>query len=394
MLEPFKISVPDEDVLDLRRRLERTRWAEDFANETWRYGMSGDYLYELVEYWLQEFDWRAQESAMNRYQHLRGEVGGVPVHVLVAEGKGKRRVPILLNHGWPWTFWDFERLIGPLTDPASVGAPDDLAFDVIVPSLPGFGFSSPLQRTGMGPAAMADVFHSVMTKELGYQSYAVHGGDYGSFVAANLGHAYADSVIGVHLSLPALLGVDFASNTAGSKAIVSREDYAPEEAGWWEQTQLRLKSTRAHSVVHRSAPQTLGFAFNDSPVGLAAWIVERRRLWSDCDGDLESVYSKDFLLTLVSIYWFTNTITTSMRAYADMGLDTWAARHDRTPTVDVPCAVAVLPRDNLLLPKTLVAQHMNLQRWTPMPRGGHFAASEQPELISNDIRAFFADLLH
>lgn len=388
MLEPFRIQVPDSDIEDLRDRLARTRWAEDFENADWRYGMNGDYLHELVEYWLDGYDWRAQESVMNSFDHLRGEVDGTPIHVLVAEGRGKRRIPLILNHGWPWSFWDFEQVVRRLTDPAAAGASDEVAFDVVVPSLPGFGFSSPLRRTGMSPVAMADVLHRVMTEELGHERYAVHGGDLGAFVSTNLGHAYAESVIGVHVSLPALLDVNFAAGTA----VAGPDSYAPEEAGWWEHTVAKAATIRAHSTVHRDAPQTLGFAFTDTPVGLASWIVERRRLWSDCGGDVEKVFSKDFLLNLVSLYWFTRTITTSMRAYADMGLDSWTPRHDRTPAVDVPTALAVMPQDVLLLPRSLVEKHVNLARWTVMPRGGHFAAAEQPELIANDIREFFTEL--
>ncbi|MET0828122.1 MAG: epoxide hydrolase family protein [Microbacterium sp.] len=392
MLKPFTIDVSDEELATLRRRLVEARFAEDFQNEDWGYGMNGAYLKELVDYWINEYDWRAHEAEINSYQNVRGEIDGVIVHALIAEGKGKRRIPLILSHGWPWTFWDFKDVIVPLTDPASVGLDDAVAFDVVIPSLPGFGYSSPLRQTGLSPQRISDLFHKLMTEELGYERYAVHGGDLGSFVSANLGHGHAESVIGVHLSLPAMLGVDFAANTAGSKAVVGPEDFADDEQGWFEHNLDRAAKTRAHSIAHRESPQSLGFAFNDSPIGLASWIVERRRLWSDCNGDVESVFSKDFLITLLSIYWFTQTVTTSMRAYADMGLGDWERRHDRIPTLDVPTAIAVMPEDNLLLPRAFVEKHVNLRRWTRMPRGGHFAAAEQPELIANDIRAFFSEL--
>jgi pimeloyl-ACP methyl ester carboxylesterase len=171
---------------------------------------------------------------------------------------------------------------------------------------------------------------------------------------------------------------------------VSAADYAPDEAGWYETWTSRMNSARAHSIAHRQAPQTLGWAFNDSPVGLAAWIVERRRLWSDCDGDVERVFSKDFLLTLVSIYWFTQTVHTTMRSYT--ALDTWQARHDRTPPIEAPTGMAVFPKDLLLLPRTMFAEHANLVRWSVMPCGGHFAAAEQPDLLAGDIRDFVRNL--
>ena len=383
-LERFEIAVDDAAIEDLRDRLRRTRWAEDFNNNDWRYGANGEYLREISEYWAEEYDWRAQERAMNAFDHYRVTIDGVPIHFLRRDGKGRRRIPLILSHGWPWSFWDFRDLIVPLSDPASVGKPDDVAFDVIVPSLPGFGFSSPL-RQAVSRERMADIWVTLMCDVLGYERFAAHGGDAGAFITANLSHAHADRLIGAHMSFPALMGW-------ASFEGLTPDRYGPGEEDWHARWTKRMATARAHGVVHRASPQTLGFAFNDSPVGLAAWIVERRRLWSDSDGDIESVFSRDDILTLLSIYWFTGTVGTSMRQYADTPLADWQPRHDRTPLLEAPTAMAVFPMDLLLVPRTVFAEQANLKRWTVMPRGGHFGAAEQPDLLADDIRAFFTSL--
>jgi pimeloyl-ACP methyl ester carboxylesterase len=389
----FEIEITQPQLDDLRRRLHATRWARDFANDDWGYGMPEHYLRPLVEYWADEFDWRAQEAAMNEFDHYRTSIDDVPIHFIHQRGTGRRVIPLVMTHGWPWSFWDFRHTIGPLSDPAAHGLDDSIAFDVVVPSLPGFAFSSPLLRPGISPAVTADLWAKLMRDVLGYDRFGAHGGDVGAFVSANLAHAHADKLIGAHLTLPALLGIDFGGSNATGKPFVSAEDYAPEEEGWHEGWTMRMSTyARAHSVVHRASPQTLAWAFNDSPAGLAAWIVERRRNWSDCGGDVENVFPRDFLLSTVSLYYLTETIGTSMRGYRDMGLDTWKPRHERTPVLEAPVGMAVFPRDLLLLPRTMVATYANLVHWTVMPRGGHFAPSEAPELVVEDIRAFFSEL--
>jgi pimeloyl-ACP methyl ester carboxylesterase len=380
--QPFEIAVPDAEVEDLRNRLRRTRYAEDFDNDDWRFGMQGAYLRELVDYWIEEYDWRGAERDMNRYPHFTAEIDGMPIHWLFAQGKGKRTLPIILSHGWPWSFWDFKDLIGLLSDPAAHGLDDDLAFDVVAPSLPGFGFSSPLRRSGIGPLQVADVWQTLMVDVLGYERFLAHGGDWGSFVTANLAHAHADRLIGAHLSMPIIVGFD--------RTTLSEADYGPGEEEWFGRMTRKLATATAHAIVHRASPQTLGFAFNDSPVGLASWIVERRRLWSDCGGDVERVFSKDFLLTLLSIYWFTQSVHTSMRAYTAMG---WTLRHDRSPVMEAPLGVAVFPEDIIMFPRAKVAEHTNLVHWSVMDAGGHFAAAEQPGPLAADIRAFTSKVI-
>ena len=274
-------------------------------------------------------------------------------------------------------------MIGPLADPAAHGGDPADAFDVIVPSLPGFGWSSPLTATGVTCQRTADLWATLMTDVLGYDRFAAAGGDWGAVVTANLGHAYADRVVGVHESLPVLLGFDYGS--------VSRDDYAADEVGLWERRVEAAGTITSHMAVHGTEPQTLALPLNDSPAGLAAWMLGRRRAWSDCDGDLDRSYSREFLATTFSIYWFTQTIGTSMRFYYENFRTPWQPRHDREPKVEVPTAFAQFPRDVMPLPRAVLERHSNLSRWTLMERGGHFAPSEAPDLLVADLRAFFRD---
>ena len=381
---PFTIHVPQADLDDLAERLARTRWADDFANDAWSYGVEGGYLRDLVDHWRYRFDWRAVEARMNAVPQYRVVIDDVPIHFAHVRGTGPQPLPLILSHGWPWTFWDFQAVIGPLTDPAAHGGDPEDAFDVVVPSLPGFGFSSPLRRTGLHPAAIADLWRRLMVDVLGYERFAAQGGDWGAFVTAWLGHAHADRVVGIHQSMPAFI------TTASGR--LTADDFAPDERPRFETMQAKSGAIASHLAVQTHDPQTLAWALNDSPVGLAAWIVERRRAWSDCDGDVESRFSKDDLLTTVCLYWFTQTFHTSARIYADTRRARPRPVHDRMPEVEAPTAIAVFPQDVIQYPRAVAERHANLQRWTVMPRGGHFAPMEEPELLVQDIRETFRGL--
>lgn len=383
---PFRVAVPQADLDDLRDRLRRTRWADDFANESWSYGAEGGYLRELVDHWLHGFDWREVEAGINAVPQYRVVIDDIPIHYLHVPGSGPSPMPLILSHGWPWTFWDFHKVIGPLADPAAFGGDPADAFDVVVPSLPGFGFSSPLRRTGMHPAAIADLWRRLMVDVLGYERFAAQGGDWGAFVTAWLGHAHADRVLAIHQSMPAFI------TTASGRLTAA--DFAPDELPRWETMQAKAGAIASHLAVQTHDPQTLAWALNDSPVGLAAWIVERRRAWSDCDGDVERRFSKDDLLTTVSLYWHTQTFHTSARIYADTRRERPRPVHDRTPEVEAPTAIAVFPQDVIQYPRAVAERHANLQRWTVMSSGGHFAPMEEPRLLVDDIRTFFRDLRH
>ena len=383
--EPFTIAVPDSVLEDLQQRLDRTRWPRDPGNDDWRYGTNRAWLQDLVAYWRDGYDWRVHEAEMNRFEHFRVVLDDVPIHFIRRRGEGPAPIPIILTHGWPWTFWDFAGVIDALADPAAHGGDPADAFDVIVASLPGYGFSVPLERTGVTVRTTAALWVRLMREVLGYDRFAAHGGDWGASVTAQLGHEFPEHLIGVHLSLPVLLRVSYYSG-------LSAEDYAPEEAGWFEKMQTRMATAASHVAVHTADPQTLAYALNDSPVGLAAWILERRRAWSDHTGDVYDALSRDFLLTNVTLYWVTESIGSTMRYYWENWRQSVRVVHDRIPAIEAPTGMAVFPNDLVFVPRRLAEEYTNLVHWTVMPRGGHFAAAEEPDLIVEDLRAMFRAL--
>lgn len=373
---------------DLQQRLSVARWSDDFANDDWRYGTDTRYLRELAAYWRDGYDWRAREGLMNGFAHFRTELQGLPIHFIHERGRrdssGPAPVPLILNHGWPWSFWDFRKVIGPLTDPAAHGGDPADAFDVIVPSLPGFGFSTPLRQPGINWWKTADLWVELMDR-LGYARFASSGGDVGAFITAQLGHKYADRMIGVHLHTPGTL--EFMSGRGWDEA-----DYAPEETRFLERMQHIRASESAHFVVQSTKPQTLAIGLNDSPVGLLAWLVDKRRNWSDCGGEVERRFSKDELLDTVMLYWATQSFHTSARYYYEGAHLPWQPSHDRMPVVEAPTALAIFPAELTFAPRKAAERYYNLKRWTEMPAGGHFAAAEEPELLVDDLRAFFREL--
>lgn len=383
-IEPFTIAIPDEQIADLHQRLARTRLAEDFANDDWRYGTNGAYLKELIAYWHDHYDWRAHEREMNAWPHFRTVIDEVPIHFIHVRGKGPKPIPLILSHGWPWTFWDFRKVIGPLSDPAAHGGDPRDAFDVVVPSLPGYGFSTPLRKTGINFSATADLWVKLMDR-LGYPRFATHGGDWGAFVSAQLGHKYARNLYGTHFTIMTPLDL-FSGGT------VPPEDYAPHEQARAERTQRFMQTGISHLVLQSSTPQSVANAFNDSPAGLCSWLLEKRRAWSDCGGNVETRFSKDELLTLVSIYWFTQSYGTSARYYYEAVHQPWQPSHDRMPVVEAPVGVAVFANEVVIQPRRWAERYYNLRRWTEFPAGGHFAAAEEPQAVIEDVRAFYREL--
>jgi pimeloyl-ACP methyl ester carboxylesterase len=381
---PFHVAIPDAELDDLKRRLRGTRWADDFGNDDWSYGVEGGWLREMVAYWSEEFDWRAQERAINRFPQYRVDIDGVPVHFLHVRGVGPDPTPLVLTHGWPWTFWDYHAVIEPLTDPARFGGDPEDAFDVVVPSLPGYGFSTPLRSTGLHPRRIAELWVTLMRDVLGYDRFAAGGGDWGAIITSELGHAHAEHVLGAHLTMATFPGIDLRR---------LREQPFTEDERWMEARLAETaRVTRSHATVHSTDPQTLAYALVDSPVGTAAWLWERRRAWSDCDGDVLAAFDRDFLCTTASIYWLTRTIGTSMRIYHEHFGRRWRPLHDRRPAIEAPAGVAVFPKELILLARATAQEQMNLRRWTVMPRGGHFAPAEEPELVVGELRAFFGSL--
>lgn len=381
-IEPFRVAVPDAALADLHARLDRARWIEEFCNEDWRYGANVAYLAELAGYWRSTYDWRATERRINAFANFKTEIDGIPIHFVRAEGKGPKPIPLMLNHGWPWTFWDYRKLIGPLSDPAAHGGDPADAFEVIVPSLPGFGFSSPLTVPGINFAVTADLWVELMAG-LGHERFAVQGADWGAFVAAQLGHQHADRLIGLHIQLLTPLGI-FSGDPAPGP-----EFYGADEQHFLAKNARFFAEEMGYAQLQATKPQTPAVALNDSPIGLLAWIVEKRRTWSDCGGDVERRFSKDDLLDTVMIYWLTGTFGTSARYYYEARHRPWQASHERRPVVEAPTAVAVFPNEVVLQPRRWAESYYNLQRWTPMTSGGHFGAMEEPEALIADLRAFF-----
>jgi pimeloyl-ACP methyl ester carboxylesterase len=380
--EPFEVSVADTVLDDLRARLSATRWPCIVGDDNWAYGAPVEFMQELASYWSTQYDWRAAERAINDLPHFRVRIDGFPIHFVHVRGKGPSPVPLILTHGWPWTFWDFAEVIGPLTDPERYGGEPGDAFDVVIPSLPGFAFSTPAPR-GVNVADTAELWAVLMRDVLGYNRYGAQGGDYGALVSAQLGHCHADNVIGVHLSTPNVLSVNWRG--------LRREDFAPGEESWFDAMQEHLK-THSHLSVHSTDPQTLAFALQDSPVGLAAWLIERRRNWSDCGGDVYASFDRDMLLTTVMLYWVTGSIGSSMRFYYESARRPWHPSDDSLPVIKPPTAVQVFPRELIFTPRRLAEERANLKRWTVMPSGGHFAPAEEPRLLAADLRSFFREL--
>lgn len=385
--QPFTVAVPDAELAELRARLSAVRWADDFGNADWRYGVERGWLEEMVRYWRDDFDWRAQEREINRLPQFLVTIDGVPIHFVHVRGRGAKRIPLLLLHGWPWTFMDFHRLIAPLSDPAAHGGEAVDGFDLVIPSLPGHGFSMPLTVTGLDVPQHARIFSKLMTDVLGYSRFAVGGGDWGAVISNIMAHAYSEQIIGVLATIPFYPGLDLADLTPDA--------FADDEQWMLDRRAESASTVVSHFTVQSTDPQTLAYALVDSPVGTAAWLWERRRAWSDCNGDLLAVYDRDFLCTLASIYWLTRTIGTSLRTYwehARAGGLPIRPLHDRTPAIEVPAGYAIAPKEVMLVPRAFAARGANLQRWSLLPRGGHFSFSEQPELLTEELRAFFRPL--
>jgi microsomal epoxide hydrolase len=378
--EVVKLQVPDEALADLRLRLARTRWPDQAPGAPWAYGSDLDYLRELAGYWQQGFDWRAQEALLNALPQCKVPLHGIDLHFLHVPGRGPNPCPLLLSHGWPGSVFEFLELIPLLTDPARFGGDPADAFSVVAPSLPGFGLSFRPGQPRFSGEAIADCLAELMTDVLGYRRLGAQGGDWGAFVAARLGHAHAARLIGIHLNLLPL-----------RRELQMVADPTPEERRYLEELSQFLREETGYQSIQGTRPQTLAFGLTDSPAGLAAWIVEKFRAWSDCGGDLENVFSRDRLLANISLYWFTGAIGASFWPY-------YARMHGPWPipdgvTIDVPTGYAAFPREILRPPRSLAARSFtDLRRWSTMPKGGHFAALEQPAALAEEVRAFFRPL--
>jgi pimeloyl-ACP methyl ester carboxylesterase len=379
-ISPFRISIPDEDIFDLKHRLAHTRWPNTLDATSWEDGTSLAFLKKLVDHWSHRFDWRAEEARLNRLPHFKTAIAGLDIHFIHQRGTGPAPMPLVLTHGWPGSFTEFERIIPLLTNPGDHGGDPEDAFDVVVPSLPGYGFSSAPVETGTGSRAIAGIWHELMTS-LGYSRFGAQGGDIGAGVSTWLARLYPEDVIGVHLNY---ISAGF------QPALPPGEQPTQEESAYRQRISAWAGLEGAYSAMHATKPQTLAFALSDSPVGLAAWIAEKFRAWSDCGGDIESILSLDTLLTDISIYWFGGNLDSALRLYKENRLDPLSfALGERLVT---PFGVARFPKELPLPPQSWVERVADVTRWSEMPAGGHFAALEQPELLAGEIRAFFRPL--
>jgi len=380
-VQPYKIEIPDSVLDDLKSRLERTRWPDELPGTGWDYGSNLDYVKELVEYWRTKFDWHAQEKLINSFSHFKSEVDGLNIHFIHEKGKGPNPLPLVITHGWPGTFFEMYKVIPMLSDPASHGGDPADAFDVVAPSMPGYGFSDATDKRGLSVLSIGDLWAKLMSENLGYQRFAAQGGDWGARVTAKLGLSHGDKVIGIHTTST--------SSPTPYQGPGTRELSEAEKAMLAQRVQW-LSDEGGYSHIQATKPQTLSYGLNDSPAGLAAWIVEKYRTWSDCGGDVESRFTKDELLTTITIYWVTQSINSSTRLYYESFFQAWDLAKDEK--IQVPVAIASFPRENSVPLREWAERSFNIQQWTDMPSGGHFAALEEPDRLVEDIRKFFRGL--
>jgi pimeloyl-ACP methyl ester carboxylesterase len=378
---PLTIGVPDAVLDDLDRRLQATRWPGEIEGADWDYGTNLEYVQDLVNYWRSRFDWKAQERRINAFHHYKTVVDGLGIHFIHEKGQGPRPMPLIVTHGWPGSFFEMYKLIPRLTDPGSHGGDPADAFDVVVPSMPGYGLSDHPTQRGLHVFKIANLWAKLMTEGLGYRRFGAQGGDWGASVTAYLGFAHPDRLTGIHVTSMTRPTPDLGP---GSRALSAAEQaYLAQREAW-------LQAEGGYSHIQGTKPQTLAYGLNDSPAGLAAWIVEKYRTWSDCHGDVESRFTKDELLTTIMIYWVTQSINSSIRLYYETHRQPWTLQQGER--IAVPSAMAVFPKELSHPPREWGERSFNVQRWTDMPRGGHFAALEEPDLLAEDIRAFFRPL--
>src|SRR5580658_10340326 len=379
-VEPFRIAVPDAALADLRERLKNTRFPDEVPDTGWEYGANLAYLTELVSYWHDRYDWRAHERELNRFAHFKAPVDGLGIHFIHEKGRGPNPKPLLILHGWPGSIYEFNEIIPMLTDPAAHGADPRDSFTVVAPSLPGYGFSDHPRARAMNIQAMAEIFFKLMTEVLGYDRFAMQGGDWGAAITSRMGEVHADHLYGIHVNMIA------AVPDQGRKA----PELTDEDKVFLGDAEKFRNQETGYQWIQGTKPQTLAAGLNDSPAGLAAWIVEKFRTWSDCHGDVAKSFTRDQLLTNVMIYWITQTINSSTRLYYEARHHPWRLKPGTR--IEAPTAVALFPAELVRPPRHWAERAYNVRRWTVMPKGGHFAAMEEPELLAADIRGFYRDL--
>lgn len=378
-VRPFRLHVDDAAIADLKERIARTRWPDEPPGAQWQYGSNLAYMKVLAEYWRTSFDWRTHEARLNAFAQFKVGIDGVDVHFLHVRGNGPDPKPMLLIHGWPGSVFEFLDIIPRLTDPARFGGKAEDALTVVVPSLPGFGLSFTPGQKRLGIPEIADCFAELMTV-LGYPRFFAQGGDWGAFTSSAMGIRHKARVAGIHLNL---LGTNPATPRPAQPT--------PEEEQYFKEMTVWLTEEIGYTAIQATRPQTLAYGLTDSPTGLAAWIAEKFHVWTDHGGDHEAAVSRDDLIANISLYWFTGAIGSSFWPY-------YARQHGAWPipagqTVDVPVGYAAFPREIRRPPRSIAERdYTDIRRWTPMAKGGHFAALEQPAALAADIHDFIRPL--
>ena len=374
MITEFKCQIAQAVIDDLKFRINKTRWTDEIKGSGWEYGVNLSYMKELAGYWLDEFDWRKAEDKINQYPNYITEIDGIKIHFLHIKGKGKISMPLIITHGWPGSFMEMSKLIDPLTIDSK------FSFDLIIPSIPGFGFSQKINTPGCNLWFISDLWNKLI-KTLGYEKVLAQGGDFGAGISTALALKYPENILGLHLNY---------IHSSYCPFLTQEEKLTEEEIQFQERVENWYRTEGAYSHQHRTKPLTLGYALNDSPVGLCAWIVEKFFGWSDCNGNIESVFTKDELLSNVSLYWFTETIHSSIRLYHE---------NNETPLhflkndfINIPVGIAKFKKEEPFPPRRFIERGYNIQHWTDFPKGGHFAAMEQPFLLAKDIIEFAKNL--
>jgi len=379
--EPFLINVEQAVLDDLQLRLSRTRWTGGRRDAEWDFGTSPEYLKDLLTYWQNQFEWRKAEAFLNQFSQFKAEVAGSQIHFIHEKALGQARLPLLLLHGWPDSFYRYYKVVPRFTAPGNNGGDPRDAFDVVVPSLPGFGFTGPVRHrsTKQPNRQSAQLLWQLMTEVLGYRKFAVAGGDGGGALAQILAIEHPESIVGIHLT-----------DLGWHVGNVDRKTCSKAEQKYLEAGKKAFMADGAYAMVQSSTPHSLAPALADSPSGLAAWILDRFHSWSDNGGQIENSFSKDELLTNIMIYWVTNTIGSSIYTYR---ADTLSPSLTTTDHVDAPVGLALFPKDmGGIPPRELAERTLNVKHWTEMPRGSHFPALEEPELYAKDVVEFFRKL--
>jgi pimeloyl-ACP methyl ester carboxylesterase len=374
-ISPFLVSFSDEDLTELRFRLERTRWPEPATVDDWSQGVPLDYLQEICRYWREDYDWRACEARLNALPQFKTEIDGLDIHFLHVRSPQPDAFPVVLTHGWPGSVVEFLDVIGPLTDPVAYGGKAEDALHLVIPSLPGFGFSARPRETGWNRERIADAW-AVLMDRLGYEQYGAQGGDWGASISNHLAVRHPSHVAGIHLNMV----------TAGPPP--GKTDFTDDErrllAAGAKRMEYHLNWENGYVHQQRTRPQTLGYGLTDSPAGQCAWILEKFKAWGDCDGDPVKAFSADRLLDNITVYWLTATATSSARLY-------WEGQPAPfNQTVTVPVGGTIFPKE-ISRPDRHWAElaYPDLRYWNEVDRGGHFAAFEQPDLFVLELRNFF-----